>query len=77
MTGRILSYWPDRAYGFAQSEDGKDFFFHKTDLPPGSPNPLKDQLVTFDVGISPRNQKEKAFNVRPLTPADILGGGAS
>jgi cold shock CspA family protein len=77
MVGRILSYWPDRAYGFVQCEDGKDFFFHKTDLPPGSSNPLKDQLVTFDVEVSPRNQKEKAWRIRPLTPADILGGGAS
>jgi cold shock CspA family protein len=76
MTGRILSYWADRAYGFVQSDDGQDFFFHRTDFPPGSPNPIKDQLVTFEVGISPRNQRQKAFNVRSLTPADILGGAS-
>ena len=74
MNGRILSYWVDSAYGFAQSDEGKEFFFHKTDLPPGSKNPKKDDLITFDVRISPRNQKEKAFNVRPLTSADVLGG---
>jgi cold shock CspA family protein len=75
MTGRVLSYWSDRSYGFVESETGDSFFFHRSDLPPGSSDPERGQPVAFDVAANPRNGKQKAFRVRPLSAQEILGGG--
>jgi cold shock CspA family protein len=75
MTGRVLSYWTDRSYGFVESESGESFFFHRSDLPHGLPDPEKGHPVAFDVAQNPRNGKQKAFKVRPLSATEMLGGG--
>jgi cold shock CspA family protein len=75
MTGRVLSYWPDRSYGFVESESGESFFFHRSDLPPGAADLEKGQPVTFDVAPNPRNKKQKAFRIRLLSAQEILGAG--
>lgn len=74
MTGRVLSYWSDRSYGFLESESGATFFFHRSDLPPGG-DPEKGRPVVFDIAPNPRNGRMKAFRVRLLSAQEILGGG--
>jgi len=74
MTGRIVSYFEERNYGFIQdAATGTEFFFHRTDWS-GADIPEKEQAVSFTIGTW-KNRK-KAFNVSALPSVKaVLSGG--
>lgn len=73
MTGRIVSYFDERNYGFIQDiATGAESFFHRCDWN-GAAIPTKGQAVTFTLGTW--KGRQKAFNVEALPSVkEILGG---
>ena len=62
--GKIRRLMRDRGYGFITSQDGKDLFFHQTDVRGLRFESLKeDQSVEFEVETGLRGPR--AVNVRP------------
>ena len=62
--GKIRRLIRQRGYGFITSQDGKDVFFHRTDVRGLRFESLKeDQSVEFEVEEGPRGPR--AVNVRP------------
>lgn len=51
IRGQIKSYSQRQSYGFIRGEDGKQAFFHKTNLDPGldDKNVEKDLAVTYEI----------------------------
>jgi len=61
--GKIRRLIRQRGYGFITSQDGKDVFFHRTDVRGLRFESLKeDQSVEFEVEKGPRGPR--AVNVR-------------
>ena len=66
MQGEIKKLVSDRGFGFIQTEDGKDVFFHGSGLVEGNFDQLQvGQQVTFDMGSGPKGPR--AENVRVLS----------
>lgn len=65
MKGKIKFFKQDKGFGFIESDDGKDFFFHVTDLVNLEDQQLldKDLEVEFEKGFG-RDMREKASNVK-------------
>jgi len=66
-TGRVKKVVADRGFGFITSEDGKDFFFHRSSVR-GSidfDRLLGGETVEFDIENSPKGPR--ASNVREVT----------
>ena len=56
----------DRGYGFIAQADGTDLFFHRSQVAGGGFDRLVvGQAVTYEKGVSSRNNKEEAQNVTP------------
>ncbi|MXW54762.1 MAG: cold shock domain-containing protein [Gammaproteobacteria bacterium] len=51
MRGQVKSYSQRQSYGFIRGDDGKQAFFHKTNLDPGldDKNIEKDLAVTYEI----------------------------
>ena len=65
-TGTIKKLVGDRGFGFIQTEDGSDIFFHRSQVAGGGFDRLQvGQAVTYEKGVSSRNNKEEAQNVTP------------
>lgn len=67
--GRIANLVSDRGFGFIQpeGEQGKDLFFHRTDVQGTSFEELgRGQEVEYDMGKDERRGTAKAINVRPV-----------
>jgi cold shock CspA family protein len=72
MQGTILTFYPERRYGFLQDiKTGADYFFHRGDVKEEIV-PVNGALVSFDLGQ--HAGRTKAVNVRRLTPQQLLGG---
>ena len=72
--GTIKSLISDRGFGFIspdqQQADGKDLFFHRSDMQGSSFETLRiGQQVEYDLGRDERRGTPKATNVRPLSSA--------
>ncbi len=66
-TGVVKRRIADRGFGFIEAEDGRDYFFHLTDLQPGLyfDDIVEGQQVDFDVKKQPSEDKAGAAqNVR-------------
>ena len=65
-TGKITRLIKDRGFGFIQTGDSQEVFFHTTSLPPGTVDELREgQTVEFDVEPDPRDpRRSRAANVR-------------
>src|ERR1700682_3170812 len=78
MNGRVGKMFPEKGFGFVRStEDGRQFFFHKSAVPdeppPGGWNALREGMnVTFEVVESPRGLR--AEKVRKVG-LDVPPGG--
>ncbi|MEP6893221.1 MAG: cold shock domain-containing protein, partial [Gaiellaceae bacterium] len=56
----------DRGYGFIAQADGTDLFFHRSQVEGGGFDRLVvGQAVTYEKGMSSRNNKEEAQKVTP------------
>jgi CspA family cold shock protein len=63
--GAIKRLIRDRMYGFIQTEEGKELFFHQNDLRGVNYSSLKEgQAVEFEVG-SNRDGRPQAVQVKP------------
>ncbi len=72
MTGKIVTYFPLRHYGFVMDASGAEHFFHESDWDGAAP-PQRGQAVTFELG--PWKGRQKAFNLRALpSVSEILSG---
>ncbi len=56
MTGKIKKLIPERAFGFITGEDGKDYFFHRSEAI-GFEDLYEGDAVTFDADSGPRAAK--------------------
>jgi CspA family cold shock protein len=64
MSGKIKKLNRERGFGFISNSEGKDFFFHRSEVKDTSFESLnEDQTVDFDVENSPKGPR--AVNVRP------------
>jgi len=63
MIGKIKML-TDKGYGFITKEDGKDIFFHSSDLESVEYTELEEgMMVNFEEGESDRGKGPKAINV--------------
>lgn len=63
MKGKIKTLIRGRGYGFIEAEDGREIFFHRTDLLDGEFDTLEEgQHVQFDVESGTKGPK--AANVK-------------
>lgn len=49
-TGRVISWFPQRNYGFIQRVDGTEIFFHRRAVMSGSKFPEREDVVAFIPG---------------------------
>ena len=67
MTGQIIRLIRDRGFGFLRAEDGKEIFFHRTELQDTSFDALRgDEKVEYDMGTDARSGRERAVNLRVI-----------
>jgi cold shock CspA family protein len=63
--GTIKFYASTRGYGFIEQEGEGDIFFHlnnfESDL-----DPVMGMKVSYELGVSPKNDKPEARNVTPM-----------
>lgn len=59
MVGKIKFYRQDKGWGFISGEDGKDYFFHKSEMKDAV---SQDEKVEYDVAEGKRGKQ--AINVR-------------
>lgn len=64
MNGKIKKLNRERGFGFISATEGKDFFFHRSEVKNTDFDSLnEEQVVDFDVESSPKGPR--AVNVRP------------
>lgn len=65
--GQVVSYFPDRGFGFIGYEDGRSLFFHVSQFEPKAPESLGPGLaVSFVIGVNHRSRKQQAEHIRAL-----------
>jgi cold shock protein len=65
MHGEIVRLVPRRDFGFIKMEDGRDIFFHATEVKDIAFESLYEgQKVTFELGRDTRSDKERAVNLQ-------------
>ena len=75
MIGKAEVFWPHKHFGFLKvTGTTGELFYHENSLAPLQPPPEKGTWVYYELGEF--RGRPCAINVRPLTPADVLGGGA-
>lgn len=63
--GKIKWFSEEKGYGFIESDDGKDIFFHKSNVVfEGHFGLRKSDRVSFEILTTPRG--EKASNVKAI-----------
>ncbi len=66
--GRIKRLVGDKGYGFIQTEEGKDLFFHQNDLQGAEYSSLKEgQAVEYEAGTG-RDGRPAAVKVKLPSP---------
>jgi cold shock CspA family protein len=76
LIGKVKRKLSDRGYGFLQTVDGKDYYYHFTDLAPDVDYDalLENQIVEFEVKKEPSGTKAGAAqNVRRHLMEDMPG----
>jgi cold shock protein len=74
--GTVLFFDRLKGYGFLEAADGRDLFFHYSQIqvpgPVGARKLSKGERVTYQVGINPKRKNEIAIKVTPI--ASEIGG---
>jgi cold shock CspA family protein len=74
--GTVLLFDRLKGFGFLETADGRDLFFHHSQIqvpgPAGARKVVKGQRVTYEIGINPNRKNEIAVNVTPV--ASEIGG---
>jgi CspA family cold shock protein len=71
--GTVKKLMKDREYGFIQTEEGKDLFFHGSQLQGVDYSSLKEgQEVEYEAGTG-RGGRPEAVKVKPPTPKTEYG----
>merc|ERR1719230_606968 len=60
-----IAMWSPKGYGFIKS-DGKDYFVHAANLPPGIEQLEKGMRFRFDLGTDRKRKKVQAMNLEPI-----------
>lgn len=63
--GTIKKLVSDRGFGFIAGEDGKEVFFHRSQVVGDFASLSEGQRVTFEMGTDPRRNKPQAEKVTP------------
>jgi len=67
MTGQIIRLIRERGFGFLRAQDGREVFFHRTELQDSSFDALRgDEQVEYDMGTDARSGRERAVNLRVI-----------
>ena len=67
MTGQIIRLIRERGFGFLKAQDGREVFFHRTELQGTSFDALRgDEQVEYDMGTDARSGRERAVNLRVI-----------
>lgn len=71
MRGTVKTYLPEKGYGFLKGDDGKDYFFHNSELVnKESENKVyENAFIEFDQVATPKGYK--AIKCKVLNPKDI------
>ena len=63
-SGTIKKLVSDRGFGFIAEEDGKEIFFHRSQVTGDRFDSLKEgEKVTFEKGKDPRSDRDRAEKV--------------
>ena len=66
MKGKVKKLVRDRGFGFVESEDGQDIFFHFSALPPGGFDALGEgEEVEFQVEQGDKGPRATQMSVIP------------
>lgn len=72
MKGEIVRLVPRRGFGFIRTADGREVFFHATEVKDVSFESLHEgQEVEFEMGRDARSGRERATNVRVTQPVTV------
>jgi CspA family cold shock protein len=63
--GTIKFYASVRGYGFIEQDGGDDIFFHMNNFESDA-EPAIGMKVSYELGVSPKNDKPEARNVTPV-----------
>jgi cold shock CspA family protein len=65
MTGKIERIVEEKGLGFIAGDDGQDYVFHRSALPPGEPfdQLLQGVSVTFDTVHDPKGLRAEAVRI--------------
>ncbi len=67
MNGVIKSFLSDKGYGFIKGEDGKDYFFHISDITNFFDNITDGLPATFNTAATPKGYKAKNITMTSLS----------
>ena len=63
LNGTVKRLVSEKGFGFVAAEDGQEYFFHQSALPPGQFDALHEgRAITFDKGQGPKGPR--AENIR-------------
>lgn len=66
MQGTVKWFNNSKGFGFLTTDDGRDFFFHHTDIKMDGFRSLdSEDIVDFEIGTD-KDGREKAVNVQPV-----------
>ena len=66
MQGTVKWFNNSKGFGFLTTEEGRDFFFHHTDIKMDGFRSLdSEDIVDFEIGAD-KDGREKAVNVQPV-----------
>ena len=76
--GTVLFFDRLKGFGFLEAADGRDLFFHHSEIvmagPAGARKVSKGQQVTYQLGVNKNRGNEIAVQVTPVAPEN---GGSS
>ena len=62
-TGTIKKVVSDRGFGFIAAEDGKEYFFHRSEVNGNFDLLAGGETVTFEIEASPKGPRAKTIRV--------------
>lgn len=72
MRGTVNWFNSQKGYGFLKTEEGKDVFFHHSNIIMDGFRTLdENDIVSFDIGVG-KNDKEQAINVTLIITTQMI-----
>jgi cold shock CspA family protein len=76
MSGKIVSYYPGRAFGFIEVQSGKQYFFHiKNWIADEAPTIGRTVVFEIGPGVTP-GKSDQAINVKMVDIEVGMGAAA-